>query len=133
MGIDVIGESQLVGYPGQFPSVSMVNYTTGQPNARLRVLQLIQQNFGPGDSLVQTNSTLESSVHGQGFVTKEGVKKLLLVNKLPQAVTVRVPGFENGTANVVDVSTGQNVWRTEDFSGSLFNATEWATVVLTKH
>jgi hypothetical protein len=133
MGIDVIGESQLVGYPGQFPSVSMVNYTTGRPNARLRVLQLIQQNFGPGDSLVQTNSTLESSVHGQGFVTKEGVKKLLLVNKLPQAVTLQIPGFENGTAEVVDVSTGQNVWRTEDFSGSLFNVTEWATVVLTEH
>jgi hypothetical protein len=51
MGIEVVGESQLVGYPGQYPSVSMVNYTTGMPNARLRVLQLLQKSFKLGDTL----------------------------------------------------------------------------------
>jgi hypothetical protein len=132
MGIDVIGESQLVGYPSQFPSVSMVNYTTGEPNARLRVLQLLQHSFAPGDTLVQTNSTLESSVHAQAFVTGGGEKKVLLVNKLPQAVTVRIPGFARGTAEVVDLSTGGDKWRTEKFSGSVFNVTGWATVVLTE-
>lgn len=132
LGIDVIGESQLVGYPSQFPSVSMVNYTTGEPNARLRVLQLLQHNFAPGDTLVQTNSTLESSVHAQAFVTREGVKKILLVNKLPQAVTVQIPSFARGAAEVVDLSTGGDIWRTEDFSGSVFNVTGWATAVLTE-
>ena len=33
-GIDVIGESQLVGYPTQFPSVTMIDWNTGKPNAR---------------------------------------------------------------------------------------------------
>lgn len=131
MGIDVIGESQLVGYPSQFPSVSMVNYTTGNPNARLRVLQLIQQNFGPGDTLVQTNSSSESRVHAQAFITKEGVKKILVVNKLPEMTYVQIPWFESGTAQIVDISTGENEWRTEQFSGSTVDVTEWATIVLT--
>ena len=38
LGIDVAGESQLVGYPTQFPSVSMVDWTNGKPNPRYWVL-----------------------------------------------------------------------------------------------
>ena len=40
LGIDYIGESQLVGYPGvtsnttQFPDVTMIDWTNGKPNAR---------------------------------------------------------------------------------------------------
>ena len=52
MGIDIVGESQLVGYPTQFPSVSMVDWKTGNPNARFRVLKLIHDHFAPGDKLV---------------------------------------------------------------------------------
>ncbi len=55
-GIDIAGESQLVGYPTQFPSVSMVDWNTGAPNARFRVLELLKNNFGPGDKLVQVAS-----------------------------------------------------------------------------
>jgi hypothetical protein len=33
IGIDVAGESQLVGYPAQFPSVSMVDWKDGKPNS----------------------------------------------------------------------------------------------------
>ena len=51
-GVDVIGESQLVGYPSQFPSVSMIDYNNGKPNARYWVLKLIKDNFHPGDKLV---------------------------------------------------------------------------------
>jgi hypothetical protein len=131
MGIDTIGESQLVGYPSQYPSVSMVNYTTGNPNARLRVLQLIQQNFAAGDTLVQTNSSSEANVHAQAFVTPEGVKKVLLVNKLPQATPVQIPGFDSGVAQIVDISTGDNEWRTEQFSGGTIDVTPWATIVIT--
>ena len=54
MGIDIVGESQFVGYPTQFPSVSMVDWNTGIPNARFRVLQLIHDHFAPGDKLVET-------------------------------------------------------------------------------
>ncbi|MFZ0923728.1 MAG: hypothetical protein WA020_11755, partial [Candidatus Acidiferrales bacterium] len=53
LGIDVAGESQLVGYPTQFPSVSMVDWNDGKPNARLWVLKLLHDNFAPGDKIVE--------------------------------------------------------------------------------
>jgi hypothetical protein len=54
MQIDVIGESQLVGYPTQFPSVSMMNWENNKPNARFWVLKLIKDSFHSGDALVET-------------------------------------------------------------------------------
>ena len=56
LGIEYDGESQLVGYPTQFPSVSLVDWITGQPNARYWVLKLIHDNFGPGDKQVESTS-----------------------------------------------------------------------------
>jgi len=60
-GVDVLGESQLVGYPQlgrlehQFPSVALLNWTTGAGTARYWVLKLLIDNFGPGDILVDTH------------------------------------------------------------------------------
>ena len=54
MGIDVAGESQLVGFPTQYPSVSMLDWNDGKPNARFWVLKLLHDNFGPGDKIVET-------------------------------------------------------------------------------
>lgn len=73
-GIDVIGESQLVGYPSQFPSVSMMDWKNGKPNARYWVLKLIKDNFHPGDKLVETKFTRWSEVDGQAFATPAGKK-----------------------------------------------------------
>lgn len=130
MGIDVIGESQLVGYPGQYPSVSMVNYTTGAPTARLRVLQLLQQSFASDDSVVQTNSTVPEHVFGQAF-TSAAERKLLVINKQEDVLTLQVCGFDGGSADVVDVSTGEGLWRTEKVLGPTFNITGYATAILT--
>jgi hypothetical protein len=33
----------------------MVDWNTGQPNARYWVLKLLRDNFGPGDKLVETS------------------------------------------------------------------------------
>jgi hypothetical protein len=88
MGIDVVGESQLVGYPTQFPSVSMVDWNTGAPNARFQVLKLIHERFHPGDKLVETNGST-GDVLSQAFVTPAG-HALLLVNKRNSPKTVRM-------------------------------------------
>ncbi|HEY4146047.1 GH39 family glycosyl hydrolase [Pinirhizobacter sp.] len=88
LGIDVVGESQLVGYPTQYPSVSMINYHTNAPNARYWVLKLLKDNFGPGDQLVASAST-SSAVFVQGFLTAHG-RKLLLVNKRQTSQTVKL-------------------------------------------
>ena len=110
MGIDVVGESQLVGYPTQYPSVSMINWKTGQPNARYRVLKLLKDNFGPGDTFVDSWMTgnepnAPDAITAQAVVTAKG-KKLLLINKRNKTVKVVVPAaFKGARISVVDPST----------------------------
>jgi hypothetical protein len=57
MGIDVVGESQLLGYPTQFPSVTMLDWNTGAPNARFRVLELLKSSFLAGGKIVASNTS----------------------------------------------------------------------------
>lgn len=104
MQIDVVGESQLIGYPTQFPSVSMMDWTNNQPNARFWVLKLIKDAFHPGDKLVET-ALRSGDVSAQAFVTSSG-RKLLLVNKRNRTITVAVPDADEATALAVDAETG---------------------------
>jgi len=107
MGIDLIGESQLVGYPTQFPSVSMINWKTGKPNARYWVLKLIHDNLGPGDALVNT-SVVGDGLVAQGFSTARG-KRVLLINRSNRPIMLALPSALQGARfSVVDVSTGDN-------------------------
>ena len=105
--IDVIGESQLVGYPTQFPSVSMMNWETNKPNARYWVLKLIKDNFHPGDKLVETKveGAAASDVEAQAFVTPHG-RKLLLINKRNRVVDLPLEESSKATALTVDEQSG---------------------------
>ena len=110
LGIDVVGESQLVGYPTQYPSVSMINWKTGQPNARYWVLKLLKDNFGPGDTFVNSGFTGGGSdaITLQAVTTKKG-KRLLLINKRNKTVRLVMPREFNGRKiTIVDPSTGDN-------------------------
>jgi CRP-like cAMP-binding protein len=91
IGIDIIGESQLVGYPGQFPSVSMLDWKTGLPNARYQVLKLLKDNFGPGDIFVHTEvaSDPAGALVAQGFKTKIG-NRVLLINKQKNMAKIKL-------------------------------------------
>jgi hypothetical protein len=105
--IDVIGESQLVGYPTQFPSVSMIDWNTGKPNARYWALKLLRENFHAGDKLVETKLD-SSSVYAQGFITVDGKKKILLVSKRDRVTQLLLPGAAQASLELVDQSTGFN-------------------------
>jgi hypothetical protein len=102
--IDIIGESQLVGYPTQYPSVSMMDWTTNKPNPRFWVLKLIKDNFHPGDTLVNTDPN-SPDVAAQAYITPSG-HKLLLANKRNHAIEVKLPDAAKSTALTVDESTG---------------------------
>jgi hypothetical protein len=104
--IDVIGESQMVGYPTQYPSVSMMDWLNNKPNARFQVLKLIKDNFHAGDSLVETSigGSGSGDVEAQAFVTAAG-HKLLLANKRDRVVEVALPEAERASALSVDEST----------------------------
>lgn len=103
IGIDVAGESQLVGYPTQFPSVSLVDWNTGAPNARFRVLELLKSNFGPGDKLVATSSG-SPYVYALGAIGRKGEHKVLLVNKRDREMQIALP-HQARTIQFVDQTT----------------------------
>ncbi len=106
-GIQIAGESQLIGYPSQFPSVSMVNWTTGVPNARFRVLQLLRDNFGPGDKIIATRASAPG-IFAQAFITPIGVRKILLVNERNSPVVLKIPHAKASMLQWVDQHTAQH-------------------------
>jgi hypothetical protein len=103
--IEIAGESQLVGYPTQFPSVSMMDWTTNKPNARFWVLKLIHDSFHPGEWMVETSINL-TDVAAQGIVTAGG-RKVMLVNKRNRVIDVQIPDGSHASALTVDKQSGE--------------------------
>jgi hypothetical protein len=103
LGVEVIGQSAFAQYPGQFPSVSMIDWKTGRPNARYWVLDMIKDRLGPGDRLVSTTAS-KRWVHAQGFLTGSGERALLLVNKCDRELVVQVPASAGARSLQVDTA-----------------------------
>jgi hypothetical protein len=135
MGIDVVGESQLVGYPTQFPSVSMVDWETGLPNPRLSTLKLLRENFGPGDRIVQQPPDLYG--HGHPFlycmpvVTRDGKHRILLINKRNRPMTVTVKKATGARVDYVDQTAGLQSPATSTMSGDTLQLNGLAVAVIT--
>jgi hypothetical protein len=131
MQIDVIGESQLVGYPTQFPSVSMMNWENDKPNARFWVLKLIKDSFHSGDALVETRlaGAGSDSVTAQAFVTAAG-HKLLLVNKRNHAVEIALPNADKASALTVDLESGDGPARSIKPSAGAIRLEPFAVTVV---
>ena len=126
----MIGESQLVGYPSQFPSVSMMNWNGNKPNARYWVLKLLKDNFGPGDKLVETSVKFSKDVEAQAFVTASG-KKLLLLNKRNREVDVTLPGPAAALQlATVDRLTGDSAARVSQQARSVVHLAPFAVTVV---
>jgi hypothetical protein len=146
LGIDAVTASQYIGYPNSptaatgydvFASIPLVDWKTGKPNARFRVLQLLVGNFGPGDQLVPTEASLppeslpEMNVMAQAFCTSKG-KRLLLINKrdFPVEVDLRSLGrIKNVT--VVDVKTGSGPPRAFQPRRNILHLEPFAVAVVT--
>jgi hypothetical protein len=135
LGVDVIGESQLVGYPTQYPSVSMMDYDNGKPNARYWVLKLMKDNFHPGDKLVAEQPEKEgearpSDVIVQGFLTPQG-KKILLVNRANAEKTVELAQeLQNASTFTVDENTGDEAPRAGKAEGANLRLAPFAVTIL---
>jgi hypothetical protein len=100
LGIDIVGESQLVGFPSQFPSVTMVDWQTGKPNARFSVLQLLHDHLKPGATLVETK-LIPKDIDALAFEDSSG-RHILLVNKRHRSMQVALPSeFHTGTVSFV--------------------------------
>ena len=134
MGIDVAGESQLVGYPTQFPSVSMVDWNTGNPNPRFGVLQLLHDNFGPADKVVairEDPSSHNPYVYAMPVITKDGKERVLLVNKSQNAMDVEINGAAGGQMEYVDQTTGFDPAKKAPVANDKFGLNGFSVAVLT--
>lgn len=129
LGVEVVGESQLVGYPSQFPSVSMVNWNTGQPNARFWTLKLLRDHLGPGDKLVHTEAG--GNLYAQGFLTRAGKREILLVNERDHALTASIPGGKEASEMYVDQSTGEHPAASATLSGDTVTLGGFAVALVT--
>lgn len=115
-GIMSVGMSQLMDAPGQEPSVTMLDWNSGNGTARYWSLWLLRRSLGPGDNLVATsatNATASASVFAQAYwrSSSTDAPMVLLVNKANAVtnVTVAVTGLGSTvtacTASTVDAST----------------------------
>jgi Glycosyl hydrolases family 39 len=131
LGISLISMTQMLGYPTQSESTTMVNWNTGQPNAHYWTLKLINENFGPGNRLVPTRSS-SSAILAQAVSSKAG-RKVLLVNTSDSSVRVTAPsgmGSSPLRVTVVDERSGQNPPRRERLSHGTFTLAPFATAVV---
>jgi len=129
LGIDVAGESQLVGYPTQFPSVSMVDWNTGAANPRFRVLELLKKSFAVGDQIVGT-SIDTPTVFAMGFISQGGEHKLLLVNKRDHPTEVTLPQAAK-KVELVDQATKSDPPAVREMNESKYLLGAYGVAVLT--
>jgi len=136
IGIDVAGESQLVGFPTQFPSVSMVDWNDGKPNARYWVLKLLHDSFKPGDKVVEIASIgplqpTHPYVYSLAFATHDGKRRILLVNKRNRAFDVSVVDANGGQVEYVDQTTSFQSPAKMKLSGDTLKLAGYSVAVVT--
>ncbi|WP_222844478.1 hypothetical protein [Saccharomonospora sp. CUA-673] len=113
LGIDLVGIAEFIDYPGMNPGISLLDWETGEPNARYDALALLLRHFGPGDTLVSTAATAaygypDPRVHAQGYASAAGDRKILLINKTATPVPVAMPeGARTFQLEQVGVTAGR--------------------------
>ncbi|CAF1269332.1 unnamed protein product [Rotaria sp. Silwood1] len=116
-GIDVVGHSQLVGYPNlldlqlqpQFPSVAMLNWTTGEGTAKYWTSKLLidTANIDNDQAVVTHTSDIDDEhVFSQAFIGKNHRRWVLIINKRFASVDVFLPGATGGTMQIVNEASG---------------------------
>jgi len=108
----------------------MTAWQTGQPNARFWALKLIHDNFHPGDKIVNAESSL-GTVMTQGYVTRSGERKLLIVNKRDQPISLTLAGAQGGKLEVVDQATAFNPPASSKIAGPSIKLGGLAVAVVT--
>jgi hypothetical protein len=107
--ISLVGMSQYMGYPTQYPSVSMLNWRNGQGTARYWLLRLFISLFDDRTpiTLVPTQVSDDTKIAAQAYATAEGDQYVVVLNKLSVPVDVQVPPLlANVQIAYVDQRTG---------------------------
>ena len=130
--VRVVGQSQLMDAPGQEPSVTLLDWTTGRGTAKYWVLKLLLESFTINDVFAVT-TTSSSDVYAQGFLAGTGgSRRILLVNKGYAAQSVQLVGdLPTCVASIVDVTTGLGPARVESCAPTgTFTLPGYATAIV---
>ena len=82
-----------------------------------------------GSGGFQPASTL--STYGQGLLSADGTRRVLVLNKSPTSQSVTVPGGAGGSWAFIDESTGFGPWTTETLQSDTFGLAPYAAGILT--
>lgn len=109
LGVDLLGVAEFMDYPGMIPGTSLIDWETGAPNARYHVTKLLRDHFSVGDRVV--GSTVgypgfpDARVHVQGMITEGDSRKVLLISKWDETVTLDLSGIGTGDLEYVHATT----------------------------
>ena len=108
MQVPILGEAQLIGFPSQYPTLTLIDWSTNQPNARFWALKLLKDSFQSGDRMVQTDlaGSVAGDVESQAYVTAAG-GKLLLINKRNRPIGIALPNSDRASALTVDSQSAE--------------------------
>ena len=122
--------AELIDYPAQYVCTTLLDWNTGRPNARYWVLKLLRENCLPGNKLVRTESP-GPAVRAQAFVSRQGVRKVLIVNRRDRPLTLTMPGLKGARFEVVDQTTGFHPPAVSEIEGERLNLKGLAVGVVT--
>eukprot|EP00756_Hemistasia_phaeocysticola_P027712 Hpha_TRINITY_DN16131_c4_g1::TRINITY_DN16131_c4_g1_i2::g.4555::m.4555 len=100
-----------------WPSTSMVNWFTGEGNARYWTLSIMIEGFPVGTKTLHNTTSSDSTLTAQAFTVADGTRRILLVNKGTEQISV---GLESPyTAVYVDDTTGDAFGCRQNCTGSV--------------
>jgi hypothetical protein len=135
IGADLFGVAEFNGYPGMIPGTSLVDWETGEPNARYRALKLLLDHVQVGDGIVPTSTGYpgfpDARVHAQAFIAPDGSRAIVLVNKRGEPTEVEISEWSGeALLHSVDADSGHAEPTEQLTSGGRLTLHPHATAVL---
>ena len=107
----------MIGYPElrnlrlqpQYPSVALLNWTTGEGTAKYWTTKLLIETADIDNDqavVTQTTDVGGQNVFSQAFVGKNGRRWVLIINKQYANVDVLLPGCTRGRMQIVNDASG---------------------------
>lgn len=107
----------MIGYPQlgqlqlqpQYPSVALLNWTTGEGSAKYWVSKLLIETVDIDNDqavLTQTTDVGGQNVSCQAFVGKNGRRWVFIINKQYDSIDVLLPGSINGQMRIINEASG---------------------------
>jgi hypothetical protein len=117
----------------QFPSVALLNWTTGIGTARYWTSKLLIDTVQIDSDqavITQTSDVSNLNVYSQAFIGKNGRRWIILINKRFANIDVSLPNCIGGTIQVVNEASGFGPAIETELTSSTITLTPYAVAVV---